>query len=172
MMNSGESGGTLHLPQRTIASPLRLVLDTNVWLDWLVFEDPDVAPVKAAVVAGRVEIVVNEAVVLELARVLAYPFGARTLTPEAQSRFLAECGRVSARPDGSEVTVHAMRLPVCGDPDDQKFLDLALACGARYLVTRDRDLLELARHRDPLPPFRIVTPRELCAVLQGVNRDS
>ena len=158
--------GTLHLPGRTIALPLRLVLDTNVWLDWLVFDDPDVAPVKAAVAAGRAEVVVDEAVVVELARVLAYSFGPRTLTAEAQSRCMVECARVAVRYAAGEVTVENTRLPVCGDPDDQKFLDLAAACSARYLVTRDRDLLELARHRDPVPPFRIVTPRELRAFLK------
>ena len=144
---------------------MRVVLDTQVWLDWLVFEDPDVAPVKAAVAAGRVEVIVDDAVVGELARVLAYPFGARTLTPEAQSQCLAECARVSTS-TGTNAGDRGRPLPVCGDPDDQKFLDLAAACGARYLVTRDRDLLELARHRDPLPPFRIVTPRELCSLLE------
>jgi putative PIN family toxin of toxin-antitoxin system len=163
--NSGKESGTLHLPPRAIASPLRLVLDTNVWLDWLVFDDPEVAPMKAAVAAGRAEVVVDDAVVVELTRVLAYSFGPRTLTAEAQSRCMVECGRVAARYAAPEVRVESTRLPVCGDPDDQKFLDLAAACGARYLVTRDRDLLELARHRDPVPPFGIVTPRELRALL-------
>jgi|SRR5215831_6767032 len=158
--------GTLHAPQRPAAQPLRLVLDTNVWLDWLVFEDADVAPVKAAVAAGRAEVVVDDAVVDELARVLAYPFGARTLGREAQSKCLAECGRVSVRSVDVETDTRSKALPACGDPDDQKFLALAAACGARYLVTRDRDLLELARHRDPVPPFRIITPRELRVVLE------
>jgi uncharacterized protein len=170
LMNSGDSGGieagTLHLPERAAAAPLRLVLDTNVWLDWLVFEDPDVAPVRAAVTAGRVEVVVDDEVLAELARVLAYPFGTRTLTPEAQSQCLAECGRVSALTAHTREHLQETPLPVCGDPDDQKFLTLAARCGARYLVTRDRDLLELARHRDPVPPFRIVMPRELLAVLK------
>jgi putative PIN family toxin of toxin-antitoxin system len=158
--------GTLHLPHRPVLPPLRLVLDTNVWLDWLVFEDPDVAPVKAAVAAARAEVVMNDAVVAELARVLAYRFGARTLTPDAQSKCLAECGRVSARSVGPDARAERRSVPVCDDPDDQKFLDLAAACGAHYLVTRDRDLLELAQQRDPVPPFRIVTPRELHAVLE------
>ena len=167
-MAASDSGnfvdGTLHLPRPRVA-PLRLVLDTNVWLDWLVFEDADVAPLKAAVAAGRAEVIVDDAVVAELARVLGYSFGARTLSAEAQSRCLAQCGRVSARSNGVAFPIPDNALPICDDPDDQKFLDLAVACGARYLVTRDRDLLELARHRDPTPPFRIVTPRELRALL-------
>src|SRR5262245_38353051 len=119
-MSSKQSAGieaeTLHLPKRPPAPPLRLVLDTNVWLDWLVFDDADVAPVKGAVATGRAEVIVDDAVVAELARVLAYPFGARTLTSEAQSSCLAECGRVSARSSGAEVGHKGSLLPVCDDP--------------------------------------------------------
>ena len=168
-MTSGDPGRieaeTLHLPERPTTPPLRLVLDTNVWLDWLVFDDPDVAPVKSAVAAGRAEVCIDEAVEAELVRVLAYPFGTRTLGGEAQHTCLAECRRIARRDGGAPTNGERRPLPVCVDPDDQKFLDLAAACGARYLVTRDRDLLDLARHRDPVPPFRIVTPRELRALL-------
>jgi putative PIN family toxin of toxin-antitoxin system len=143
--------------------PLRLVLDTNIWLDWLVFDDPAVAPVKAAVAAGRAEIVMDEAGEAELARVLAYPFGSKTLAPEAQAVCLAECRRTSLRDEGKGKGNRL--LPVCSDPDDQKFLELALACGAAFLVTRDRDLLELARHRDRPLPYRIVTPQQLRAMM-------
>jgi len=49
-------------------------------------------------------------------------------------------------------------LPACRDPDDQKFLELARACAADFLVTKDRALFELGRgNRRPLA-FRIVTP--------------
>ena len=33
----------------------------------------------------------------------------------------------------------------CRDPDDQKFIDLAVAAGARWLFTRDRALLALRK---------------------------
>jgi putative PIN family toxin of toxin-antitoxin system len=152
-------------PANASAIPVRLVLDTNVWLDWLVFEDPDVAPLKAAVTAGRAAVFVDEASEAELARVLAYPFGNKTLTVEAQAACLAECRRIARSVDGERVNGKPWSLPLCSDPDDQKFLDLALSCGAAFLVTRDRDLLELSRHRDPVPPFRIVTPRQFQGVI-------
>jgi predicted nucleic acid-binding protein len=179
-------------PVKTVAMPLRLVLDTNVWLDWLVFADPDVAPIKAAVAAGKAEVFVDEASEAELVRVLAYPFGNKTLTVEAQAACLAECRRTASRYEGggsergfrqtclrTSESANARRdaarragignesqpLPLCSDPDDQKFLDLALSCRAEFLVTRDRDLLELSRHRDPLPPFRILTPKQFQGVI-------
>ena len=34
---------------------------------------------------------------------------------------------------------------ICRDPDDQKFIDLALARHARWLVSRDKALLALAK---------------------------
>ena len=38
---------------------LRLVLDTNVWLDWLVFAEPSVGPIRRAVVARRAAVYID-----------------------------------------------------------------------------------------------------------------
>ena len=46
---------------------------------------------------------------------------------------------------------------VCRDPLDQKFLDLAVSTQAGWLITRDRDLLKLARKTRRQGLF-IVTP--------------
>ena len=146
---------------------LRLVLDTNVWLDWLVFDDPSVAPVKAAVAEGRVEVFIDAAVEAELVRVLDYPFGTRSLDAQAQAKAVAECLRIARRDEGGGMRDEERPLPVCSDPDDQKFLELALACGAGFLVTRDAALLELARNRVRPLPYRIVTPQELAAALEA-----
>ena len=52
--------------------PPRVVLDTNVWLDWLVFNDASVVALKAAQAAQRIEIVRDQPGELELERVLEY----------------------------------------------------------------------------------------------------
>jgi predicted nucleic acid-binding protein len=82
------------------------------------------------------------------------------LSAEAQAACLAECGRIASRVEGVPLPT-PRALPVCSDPDDQKFLELALACGAGLLVTKDRALLELARHKTRPVPFRIVEPAKL-----------
>lgn len=141
---------------------VRIVLDTHVWLDWLVFADPRVTPIKTAVAAGALQVVIDERCEAELARVLGYPRHKTTLDAVAQAACLAECRRAATRVTVNEIP---QRLPRCRDPDDQKFLELAAACGAQVLVTRDQALLELVRRKSAPLPFRILTPEQASAGL-------
>ena len=63
--------------------------------------------------------------------------------------------------DGEENYV----LPRCRDADDQKFLILGVRCKADLLITRDKLLLKLARHRHKPPPYAIVTAEAACGLL-------
>ncbi len=143
--------------------PLRLVLDTNVWLDWLVFNDAGLAPVQSLVNDGKAEIIIDADCDAELVRVLDYPLQKWTLDAAAQAacirRFRSIARLVSATPVSG--------LPQCRDPDDQKFLMLAAGAEARYLLTKDRALLKLAKARYRLP-FHSVTPEGFRA-LQSVE---
>jgi putative PIN family toxin of toxin-antitoxin system len=142
---------------------LRLVLDTNIWLDWLVFDDPGIKALQAAVAASDAEIVINADCETELVRVLAYPLQKWTLDAKQQAACIAAC-RTVARKIEAPCTII---LPACADPDDQKFLELAAGSNAHYLLSKDQALLALARRRPPLP-FHIVTPAEFTAH-QGVE---
>ncbi len=51
-----------------------------------------------------------------------------------------------------------MRLPVCTDKDDQKFLEIARDSGADILITKDKALLKLARKTAQAGIFRIMVP--------------
>jgi putative PIN family toxin of toxin-antitoxin system len=136
----------------------RLVLDTHVWLDWLVFDDPGIVRIRNIVGTGRAEVYVDAACEEELARVLARGFAKRALDAKAQAECLAVCRRFSTRIDAPAPESARAGLPRCADPDDQKFLEAALAAEAHFLITKDRRLLELASWRGL--PFRILTPRE------------
>ena len=135
-------------------SPPRIVLDTNAWLDLLVFGDPRISAIGTALAEGRVEAITSPACREEWRRVLGYPVLA--LAPERHAPLLAA---FDARASSIEAPPPAgVALPACRDGDDQKFLELALAGGARWLVTRDRALLRLDRRtrRDGL--FAILVP--------------
>ena len=137
-----------------LTGKLKLVLDTNAWLDWLVFDDPCMAPVREAVAAGRAAIFIDEACAAELERVLARPFGRRSLDAAGQAAAMAAARGFSVL---IEKKWEGKGLPACRDPDDQKFLEAAAAAQADMLITKDAALLELARRK---PPFRILLPQE------------
>jgi uncharacterized protein len=146
---------------------VRVVLDTNVWLDWLVFGDPCVAAIREAHAAGRIEICVSAEGEAELERVLAYERGRRTLAQGAQAACMARCRSLALRIDAGLAAAERAKLPVCRDRDDQKFLDAALAAGAEFLVTKDKALLELALRRargERAVPFRIVAPADFAEI--------
>lgn len=142
---------------------LRLVLDTNIWLDWLVFDDSGIKVLQKMVAAGEAEIVINADCEAELLRVLAYPLQKWTLDADRQMHCLAACRAVAHMVETSCIG----GLPACADPDDQKFLELAAGSKASYLLSRDRALLALTHRRPPLP-FHIVTP-ETFAAHRGVE---
>ena len=140
---------------------LRLVLDTNVWLDWLVFDDRDTAPIRNAVALKTAAIFMDAACEAELERVLGYPFGKNTLDPGERVEYLAKCRRQCNQLNGRLSLDEKASLPRCRDPDDQKFLEAALLARADMLVTKDRALLELARRKTRSVPFGIVRPTEV-----------
>ena len=136
---------------------LRLVLDTNVWLDWLVFGDPGLQALREAHAAGKVEIFIDEGCEAELARVLAYDLGKHSIDSSSQAACLSQLKELSKTVRPKSIGA----LPRCTDPDDQKFLELAAAARADALVTKDAALLELRRR----VPFRILTPADLGLLL-------
>ena len=124
------------------ALPPAIVLDTNVVLDWLVFADPSSGPLAAAIQLHRVRWLATAAMRRELAEVLRRGVGADRGTDPAVA-LAAWDGHV-------ELRQVAPRLPAtvplhCSDAADQKFLDLAHAAGTRWLLSRDRAVLRLAR---------------------------
>jgi len=134
---------------------MRLVLDTNVWIDWLVFDDPSIAPLRAAHRDGRIQIVLDEACLDELKKVLAYP--QFNLAPAQRESNLAQVGSLTIR-HRAPTSSCPSSLPRCSDPDDQKFLKLACEAAADWLLTRDKALLRIRQKKLEAAGFRIGTP--------------
>lgn len=130
-----------------------LVLDTNVVLDLLHFDDAAARPLLRALDDGRVRCVVTDATLEEWRRVLAYPEFALDSMQRA-----ARLARYQDLSDTAAGLVADMALPRCSDPDDQKFIELAAAVPAQGLVSKDRAVLKLRRRCAPY--FRIMTPAE------------
>ena len=131
-----------------------VVLDSNIWVDLLVFRDPHVEPIRHALEAGTIAPVIRADCREELRRVLAY---AQFAIPPARQGELLDAYRARLTLVAPP-TADAALLPPCRDPDDQKFLEIARDAQASVLLTRDKLLLRLRRHRLIRPLFDICPP--------------
>jgi putative PIN family toxin of toxin-antitoxin system len=120
---------------------MQLVLDTNIVLDLLVFADPQTQPLSQGLLAGTLRWLATTAMREELARVLAYPKLALRVTHHRGSAqaVLADFDR------DAHLVDEAPKAPVtCGDPDDQKFIDLAVAHRC-ILLSKDYEVLRMKK---------------------------
>jgi putative PIN family toxin of toxin-antitoxin system len=134
---------------------VRAVLDSNVVVSALLFEEGQVAWLRATWSGGRCAPLVSAATTEELLRVLAYP--KFRLSAEEREELLGDY-----LPFAETVIVPEMPdVPRCADSDDQKFLELAFAGRASLLITGDRALLALSGK----VPFEIVRSAQARALI-------
>lgn len=116
----------------------RVVFDTNVVLSALLFGGPATRRLRELWQQGACTPLISTATAGELVRVLGYP--KFRLSPQEREELLADYlpfAQVVTLPDPPPA------VPVCRDPFDLPFLQLA-AAGKATLVTGDRDLLVLS----------------------------
>jgi putative PIN family toxin of toxin-antitoxin system len=113
------------------------VIDTNIVLDLWLFEDPATIPLRAALQSGAISHLATDSMRDELERVLAYPHLVKRM---AKSNIQAQ--DILNRFDEHLLAVEpaAKALFTCKDPDDQKFIDLAVA-HAVPLLSKDKAIL-------------------------------
>ena len=135
---------------------MQLVLDTNIVLDLLVFRDPRVQSLAEGLRAGRLRWIATHAMREELARVLAYPKIAPRVAFHrgGPTDVLADFDR-----HVQLVDVPLKASVTCGDPDDQKFIDLAVAHRCT-LLSKDREVL---RMRKRLGSLQVTAAAQLAA---------
>lgn len=131
----------------------RIILDTNVCLDLFVFHDPRWADLLAAIESGAVEAITREDCRMEYLVVLNY----KHLPLDETSR-AAAAARFDALITVVAPAVSGVRLPVCTDRDDQKFLELARDAAADILITKDKALLKLAKRLAKAGMFQVILP--------------
>lgn len=132
------------------ASSSRLVIDTNVALDILVFNEPahaaQIAPLRRALRGGLAQWLATTAMRSELERVLSYP----KLAPRVA---FYGCTVKSVLGDFDDLAIiepPAARIAfTCKDADDQIFADLAVAQQA-HLLSKDDALLSMKKRLSTL----------------------
>jgi uncharacterized protein len=143
---------------------LAVVLDSNVWIDILVFDDPHTRPILAALERGTLRALIDARCLAELTRVLDYPQFVRMEIDKTAA--LATVARLSTLVVAT-LAEDERPLPKCRDRDDQKFIELAHASRADWLVSKDRAVLKLAKRVARDFAFRIGEPQPFVLALEA-----
>jgi len=109
--------------------PETAVLDTNIWLDWLVFGDASVQPL----MQSGFSFVASQEMRTELSDVLGRSHF--SLDTNSVIEMLKTFDQTVTVREAPQYSVTRLR---CTDRDDQKFVELAVATRASYLFTRDK----------------------------------
>jgi len=136
-------------------------------MDWLVFNDARVQTLVEAVSSGQLLWLGQPAMLDEILHVLGRGVAASYAPNLEQVRegFAKHCQMLD------QVPPRVIRL-ICRDPDDQMFIDLAVEAKARWLISRDRAVLALAKRARAFG-VEILTPeawtRQYLASLQSAD---
>ena len=122
-----------------------LVLDTNIILDLFVFNDPDLSSLKPALLAGletkQLNWIATSDMRIELERVLTYP----KITPRMAFYQVTAADVLSKFDQLATLVDPAPKAKwACKDPDDQRFIDLAVQHQAT-LLSKDQAILCMAK---------------------------
>jgi putative PIN family toxin of toxin-antitoxin system len=124
----------------------KIILDTNIVLDVFVFNDPASAPLKQALIDKKYQWIATPPMRDELQRVLAYKHIVKRLVfyNITASDVLAQFDKF--------VQLQAVAPKagaICKDPDDQKFIDLSVACKTT-LLSKDKAVLCMKKRLETL----------------------
>ena len=118
-----------------------IVIDTNVLLDIWVYSDPATPALLQALESGQLRWLATAPMREELLRVLDYAHIAKRRAKDA-------CSLQAVMDAFDRLSLPEAEAPrsafVCKDPDDQKFIDLAVAHTAT-LLSKDRLVLKLGK---------------------------
>lgn len=118
-----------------------ILLDTNIVLDLLVFNDPATPALLAALNSGALCWIASQPMRDELERVLAYTH----IVPRLVFYQLSAADVLARFDVMVQIVAAAPKVPLtCKDADDQKFIDLAAAHQA-ILLSKDHAVLALAK---------------------------
>jgi len=128
---------------------MRIILDTNVFISGIFFSGPPSQILKAWE-KRRLQIVLSKQILDEYQRV----------AEDISSKFpLVDISSIIELITiyGQFIDTQGVSITICKDPDDDKFIECAIAGKCDIIVSGDRHLLKLADYKG----IKILKPRDL-----------
>lgn len=135
---------------------IQVVIDTNVLLVSIPTRSP-YRPIFDAILTGKIELIISNEILSEYIEIIgnrAHPTVAHNIADALINR-----------PNVKKIEADYRWGLIQADPDDNKFVDCAIAGGASYLVTNDRHFQVLKTI--PFPRVDIVSLEEFMGMLNG-----
>jgi putative PIN family toxin of toxin-antitoxin system len=138
---------------------MRAVLDTNVLVSATLIKGGTEDKILRVLQHGKFELVLSAPILEEIGRAILYEKlqKCRWMTKEELTSLIQLLAQESILVSG---TTH---VRVCRDPDDDKFLAAAIEGKAQWVVSGDKDLLELKTYKG----VSIVKPARFLKELEG-----
>jgi len=127
---------------------MKIVLDTNVFISGIFFGGPP-AQILQSWRKSQIKIVLTEEILEEYQRVgeeLSAKYPSINIEP------IIELFTVF----GEFVETKGISETICEDPDDNKFIECAIACQSKLIVSGDKHLLKISGHKE----IEVLKPRQ------------
>lgn len=126
---------------------MRIVLDTNVFISGIFFSGPP-AKVLTAWKDSKLKIVLSKEIIEEYHRIA---ISLEEKFPSVEILPIIELVAIH----GLFIDTKGFETLVCDDPDDNKFIECALASNCKLIVSGDKHLLKVSGYQG----ITVVTPR-------------
>jgi len=124
-----------------------VILDTNIFISAVLYKGTPLKILQLCISEEKIEIAISPELLAELIAKLKYKFGLKNQTLESLKNMLEN----SVSNFLPEYTTK-----ICRDDSDNKIIDLAIYANAGFIITGDKDLLELKNYKG----IKIITASE------------
>lgn len=127
---------------------MKIVLDTNVFISGIFFGGPP-SQILEAWKQSKIKIILSEKILIEYQRVgeeLSAKYPSINITPIIELLTIF----------GELVETKGITENICEDPDDNKFIECAIASNSKLIVSGDKHLLRISGYQD----IEVLKPRD------------
>ncbi len=135
---------------------MRVVLDTNVIIDGVKDDYSYEKQIIDAVISGKLEAFANHQTLRENKLITRQLINSSSYAKEMNELF-----------SHIQMVQNKHQINIVNDPEDNKILESAVEADADFLITRDNDLLKIAKYEG----VQIVTPAEFWNKFQEDSND-
>jgi putative PIN family toxin of toxin-antitoxin system len=134
---------------------LTVVLDTNILISAVLFKGTTLRILEFCIIEEKIDVAISPELMAEFVGKLKYKFGIDTRTLD-ELKELLEQSTLNFLPQYT--------TKICRDDSDNMILDLAIYAKAGFIITGDKDLLELKNYKG----IEIMTAAEFLGKMTGI----